>query len=129
MWLSDIMPLFWCVCVCRPSCRWFVAGFGYLTAQGRCCRNLQLTLLCSFVVGEAIAKIIPLCPQLVTLQDSKVRHPTPLFPYHVRISHNLARRLPFEEIRLEICRSLHICNRIYFELSTFFDSRRMYRWS
>ena len=64
--------------------------------QGRCCRNLQLTLLCSFVAGETIARIIPHRPRLVTLQDSKVRHPTPLFSYHVRISHNLARRLPFE---------------------------------
>ena len=43
-----------CVCGCRPSCRWFVVGFGYLTVQWRCCRNLQLTLLCSFVAGEAI---------------------------------------------------------------------------
>jgi len=60
------------------------------------CRNLQLTLLCSFVAGEAIARIIPHRPRLVTLQDNKVRHPTPLFPYHVRISRNLARRLSFE---------------------------------
>ena len=58
--------------------------------------EFQLTLLCSFVAGEAIARIIPHRPRLVTLQDSKVRHPTPLFPYHVRISRNLARRLPFE---------------------------------
>jgi hypothetical protein len=29
---------------------------------------------------------------------------------------------------LEICRSLHIYNRICFELSTFFDSSRMRRW-
>ena len=85
-----------CVCGCRPSCHWFVAGFGYLTVQGRCCRNLQLTLLCSFVAGEDIAKIILHRPWLITLQDSKVRHPTPLFPYLVRISRNLARRLPFE---------------------------------
>jgi hypothetical protein len=35
-------------------------------------------------------------PRLITLQDSKVRHKRPLFPYHVRNSHNLARRLPFE---------------------------------
>jgi len=35
------------------------SGFGYITVQGRCCRNLQLTLLCSFVAGEAIARIIP----------------------------------------------------------------------
>ena len=96
MWLSAIVLLVWCVCDCHPSCHWFVAGFGYLTVQGRCCRNLQLTLLCSFVAGEAIARIIPHRPRLVTLQDSKVRHPTPLFPYHVHISRNLARRLPFE---------------------------------
>ena len=48
-------------------CHWFIVGFGYLTMQGRCCRNLQLTLLFSFIVGEAIAKIIPHCPRLVTL--------------------------------------------------------------
>ena len=84
------------VCGCRPSYRWFVAGFGYLIMQERCCRNLQLTLLCSFVVGEAIARIISHRPRLVTLQDSNVRHPTPLVPYHVRISCNLARRLPFK---------------------------------
>ena len=96
MWLSAIVPLVWCVCGCRPSYHWFVVGFGYLAVQGRCCQNLQLTLLCSFVAGEAIARIIPHRPRLVTLQDSKVRHPTPLFPYDVRISCNLARCLQFE---------------------------------
>ena len=40
--------------------------------------------------------IIPHRPRLVTLQDSKVRHPTPLFLYDIHISRNLARRLPFE---------------------------------
>jgi len=35
------------------------SGFGYIIVQGRCCRNLQLTILCSFVAGEAIARIIP----------------------------------------------------------------------
>ena len=96
MWLSAIVPLVWCVCGCWPSCRCVVAGFGYLIVQGTCCRNLQLTLLCSFVAGEAIVKIIPHHPRLVTLPDSKVRHPTPLFPYDVRISCYLTRRLPFE---------------------------------
>ena len=96
MWLSAIVPLVWYVCGHRPSFHWFVVGFGFLTVQERCCQNLQLTLLCSFVVGETIAKIIPHRPRLATLQDSKVRHHTPLFPYDVRILHNLARHLPFE---------------------------------
>jgi len=43
------------------------SGFGYITVQGMSCRNLQLTLLCSFVVRETIAKIIPHRPRLVTL--------------------------------------------------------------
>jgi hypothetical protein len=28
-------------CVARPSCRGFLAGFGNLTVQGRCCRNFE----------------------------------------------------------------------------------------
>ena len=40
MWLSAIVP--------------FVAGFGNLPVQGRCCWNLDLALLC-FIAGEAIA--------------------------------------------------------------------------
>ena len=109
-----------CVCGCRPSCRWFVVGFSYLTVEGRCCRNLQLTLLCSFVAGETIAKIIPHRPRLITLEDSKTRHHTPLFRmmfvYHITLL-GVSRS---KEIWLEICRSLHIYSRICFELSTFF---------
>ena len=50
-----------CACGCQPSCCLFgvdvvvghravlfVAGFESLPVQGRCCRNLDLTLLCSF---------------------------------------------------------------------------------
>jgi len=129
MWLSAIVPLVCCVCGCRPSCRCFVAGFGYLTVQGRCCRNLQLTLLCSFVAGEAIARIIPHCPWLVTLQDSKVGHPTPLFPYHVHILRNLARRLPSERYGwkyTDLCISMTVS---VSNCPCFLDNPRMCRWS
>jgi hypothetical protein len=43
-----------------------------------------------------------------------------MFVDHVSVSRS-------KEIRLKICRSLHIYNRICFELSTFFDSPRMRR--
>ena len=33
-----------------------------------------------------------------------------------------------KEIRLEVCRSLHIYDRIYFRLSMLLDSPRMRRW-
>jgi hypothetical protein len=62
------------------------------------------------------------CPRLVTLRDSEVRHKTPLFSVSCMFVDHVTRlgvsRL--KEIWLEICSSLHIDNRICFELSTFF---------
>jgi len=75
----------------------FVAGFGNLPVQGRCCRNLDLTLIMFLLLQERLLQR----SRLVTLQDNKVRHKRPFFPYHVRISRNLARRLPFERDTVE----------------------------
>ena len=40
------------ICGCRPSCRFFLAGFGNLPVQGRFCRNFQLIVLCFFFCRE-----------------------------------------------------------------------------
>ena len=40
------------ICGCRPSCRFFLAGFGNLHLQGRFCRNFQLIVLCFFFCRE-----------------------------------------------------------------------------
>jgi len=49
MWLSAIVPL-------------FVAGFGNLTVQGKCCQNFEFSLLCSFFIGEDLAGAKPEYP-------------------------------------------------------------------
>ena len=57
---------------------------------------------------------------LVTSRSTKVIH-TVLLLYHVRRSRKPVRGVSrSKDIRLEICRSLHIYKRICFELSTFF---------
>ena len=40
------------ICGCRPSCLFFLAGFGNLPVQGRFCRNFQLIVLCFFFCRE-----------------------------------------------------------------------------
>ena len=40
------------ICGCRPSCQFFLAGFGNLPVQGRFYRNFQLIVLCFFFCRE-----------------------------------------------------------------------------
>ena len=70
----------------------FVAGFGSLPVQGEVLPKFRFNTTMFLLLQERLLQR----PRLVTLQDNKVRHKRPFFPYHVRISRNLARRLPFE---------------------------------
>ena len=60
-----------CACGCRPSCCLFgvdvvvvhhavlfIVGFESLPVQGRCCRNLDLTLLCSFYCRRCYCNVL-----------------------------------------------------------------------
>ena len=94
-----------CVCGCRPSCRLLPSVCG--------CRPSCHFICCRFWKPPRAEEVLPKFrfdtimflllqerllqrSRLVTLQDSKVRHKRSFFLYHVRISRNLARRLPFE---------------------------------
>jgi len=118
-----------CACGCRPSCCLFgvdvvvvhhavlfIVGFESLPVQGRCCRNLDLTLLCSFYCRRCYCNVLD--SSLCRTARWGIKDPSfhIMFVYHVTwlgVSRS-------KEIQLEICRSLHIYNRICFELSMFF---------
>jgi len=81
-----------CVCGCRPSCRFICCGFWKPPRVGEVLPKFRFDTILFLLLQERLLQR----PRLVTLQDSKVRHKRPFFPYHVCISRNLARRLPFE---------------------------------
>ena len=127
MWLSAIVP-------------WFSFRFGNLTVQGRCCRIFELTLFCFFLSFCRSRVGVPRCPQVCPHRVASPLHRPATAPLawlhrHLRYNHyffvlgmylhvtqlGVSRS---KEIGLQICRSLHIYNRICFELSTFFWTAR-----
>ena len=92
MWLSTIVLFVWCGCGCRPSCCFIYCRFWKPPRAGEVLPKFRFDTTMFLLLQERLLQR----PRLVTLQDNKVRHKRPFFPYHVRISRNLARRLPFE---------------------------------
>ena len=90
--LAVILQGIRCVCGCRPSCHFICCRFWKPPRVVEVFPKFRFDTIMFLLLQERLLQR----SRLVTLQDNKVRHKRPFFPYHVRISRNLARRLPFE---------------------------------